>query len=181
MADSWQNFLYEKHSAVALSLLKSRNSVKLLDVFIKKGREGSKPVIQNVGSMVTLGSSESEETVNRLREGLASFESSGRGAADDKDLFKLERDQLDFKHTIKCENSVKASLHIFDAAGLDLHGDRHLACSMEDVSLACVDRGELMEIIREELWKPDIEKLKRHKWPQTGGVFGCICGERQVP
>jgi hypothetical protein len=87
MADSWQNFLYEEHSAVTLSLLRSRNSVKLLDVFIKKGRKGSKPVIQNVGSMVTLGSSESEETVNRLREGLASFESSGSKNLCDRSWF----------------------------------------------------------------------------------------------
>jgi hypothetical protein len=52
---------YAKHNSVAISPLKSQTSIKLLDALIKMGKKDPKPLIHNVGSMVKVCSSESEE------------------------------------------------------------------------------------------------------------------------
>jgi hypothetical protein len=74
MADSWEKYLYEEHCAFAVNPLRS-DSVRLLDVLVKTGRRGSSPILHNIGSMLQLGSKESQETADRLREGLKRFES----------------------------------------------------------------------------------------------------------
>jgi hypothetical protein len=58
-----------------VSPLKSESSVRLLDVLVKKSEGGSSPILCNRGPMFKLGSKESQETVDRLREGLKRFES----------------------------------------------------------------------------------------------------------
>jgi hypothetical protein len=75
MADSWQKYLHEEHCAFAVDPLKSEGSVRLLDVLVKTSRRGSSPILHNIGSMFELGSKESQETADRLREGLKRFES----------------------------------------------------------------------------------------------------------
>jgi hypothetical protein len=52
---------YAKHNSVAVSPLKSWTSIKLLDALIKMGKKDPKPLIHNVGSMVKVCSSESDE------------------------------------------------------------------------------------------------------------------------
>jgi hypothetical protein len=52
---------YAKHNPVAVSPLKSWTSSKLLDALIKMGKKDPKPLIHNVGSMVKVCFSESEE------------------------------------------------------------------------------------------------------------------------
>jgi hypothetical protein len=49
---------YAKHNSVAVSPLKSWTGIKLLDALIKTGKKDPQP---NVGSMVKVWSSESEE------------------------------------------------------------------------------------------------------------------------
>jgi hypothetical protein len=75
MADSWQKYLYEKRAAFAVDPLKSESRVQLLDVLVKTSRKGSSPILYKIGSMFNLGSQESQETADRLREGLKRFES----------------------------------------------------------------------------------------------------------
>ncbi len=102
---------------------------------------------------------------------------------DDEELFKLDRAQLDIKHTVESRASVKSSLRIFgDAANLDIDGDKHLECKLQRVQIASVDRAALQEIIGEQQWKPDVPKLKKLKyWSEPSrGVFNCF-GERQAP
>ncbi len=80
MADSWANDLYYNHGAVAVSLLMSESSLKLLDVLVKST---SRSVLQNVGSMVDLGTPESAEIAALLRKKLENFESkTGKEACD---------------------------------------------------------------------------------------------------
>jgi len=64
------------------------------------------------------------------------------GAEEEEDLFQWDRDQVDVKHRVKSRKSVKASLRFFESATVDLHGDRDLEWSLEDVQLACVNRTE---------------------------------------
>ncbi|CAK9205563.1 unnamed protein product [Sphagnum troendelagicum] len=64
------------------------------------------------------------------------------GAEEEEDLFQWDRDQVDVKHRAKSGKSVKASLRFFESATVDLHGDRDLEWSLEDVQLACVNRTE---------------------------------------
>jgi hypothetical protein len=85
------------------------------------------------------------------------------GAEVEEDLFQWERDQVDVKHKVTSGKSVKASLRFFESETVDLHGDTDLEWSLEGVQLACVNRTELMAFIRDEHWKPDIDKLKKHK------------------
>jgi len=75
MADSWTKYLYKKHAAFAVDPLKSEDSVQLLHVLVKTSRKGSSPILYNIGSMFKLGSKESQETADRLCEGLKRFES----------------------------------------------------------------------------------------------------------
>jgi hypothetical protein len=75
MADSWQKYLYVKHAAFAVDPLKSEGSVRLLDVLVKTSGKGSSPILYNIRSMFKLGSKDSQETADRLREGLKRFES----------------------------------------------------------------------------------------------------------
>jgi len=94
-----------------------------------------------------------------------------------KKLFKLDKAQLDIKHTVESRASVKSSLSIFgDAANLDIDGDTHLECKLQRVQIATVDRAALEEILREQQWKPDVAKLRK----PSGGVCTCF-GERQAP
>jgi len=85
MVNKWSKYLYQEHSAVAVSPLKTFN---LLDVLIKTDREGFTPVLEKVGSMVTLGRQGQEftETQERLRDGLESFQRTG-GKDQPPDLF----------------------------------------------------------------------------------------------
>jgi hypothetical protein len=75
MADLWQKYLYEKHAAFAVDPLMPEGSVQLLDVLVKTSRRGSSPILHKIGSMFELGSKESQETADRLREGLKRFQS----------------------------------------------------------------------------------------------------------
>jgi len=77
MAGSWQKYLYEEHAAFPVDPLKSKRSVRLLDLLVKTktGSMGSSPILYNTGSMFELGSKESQETADRLRKGLKRFES----------------------------------------------------------------------------------------------------------
>ncbi len=75
MADSWQKHLYQRHAAFAVDPLRSEDSVQLLDVLVKTSGTGSSPILHKIGSMFKLGSKESQETADRLREGLKRFES----------------------------------------------------------------------------------------------------------
>jgi hypothetical protein len=74
--DQWRKYLFQEHSVVAVSPLKTLN---LLDVLIKTDREGFTPVLEKVGSMVSLGKQgqEFDETQERLRDGLQSFQRTG--------------------------------------------------------------------------------------------------------
>jgi hypothetical protein len=181
MAGSWQKYLYEEHSAFAVDPLKSEHSVRLLDVLVKTSRRGS-PILYKIGSMFKLGSKESQETADHLREGLKRFESNTECEEDDEGLFKLDRGKLDIKHRVESSASVKSSLRIFgDAANLDIDGDKHLECKLQRVQIVSVDRAALQEIIGEQQWKPDVPKLKKLKyWSEPSrGVFNCF-GERQA-
>ncbi len=105
------------------------------------------------------------------------------GAEEEEDLFQWDRDQVDVKHRVNSRKSVKASLRFFESATVDLHGHRDLEWSLEGVQLACVNRTELMAIIRDEHWKPDIDKLKKHKLAdQQDGFWNRIGNKkRQAP
>jgi len=97
MGDSWQKYLYEKHDAFAVDPLKSESSVRLLDVLVKTSRRGSSPILYNIGSMFMLGSKESQETADRLRDGLKRFESNtGKDSCSDlvRDIAKLTGSSL---------------------------------------------------------------------------------------
>jgi hypothetical protein len=74
MAGSWQKYLYENHAAFAVDPFKSERSVRLLEVLVKTSRRGSSHILYDIGSMFKLGSKESQETADRLREGLKRFE-----------------------------------------------------------------------------------------------------------
>ncbi|CAK9271499.1 unnamed protein product [Sphagnum jensenii] len=164
MADSWPKYLYQEHTAFAVNPLKSKDSVRLLDVLVKTSGTGSRPILHNIGSMFKLGSRESQETADRLREGLRRFESNEEREEDDEELFKLDRGQLTIKHRVESRASVKSSLRIFgDAANLDIDGDKHLECQLQGVQIAAVDRAALEEIICEQQWKPDVPKLRKLK------------------
>jgi hypothetical protein len=183
MVDSWQKYLYEKHAAFAVDPLKPEDSVRLLDVLVKTSRKGSSPILYNIGPMFNLGSTESQETSDRLRKVLKCFESNKECGEDDKELFKLDRAQLDIKHRVESRASVKSSLRVFgNAANLDIDGDKRLEVQLRRVQIASVDRAELENIIGEQQWKPDMSKLRKHKkWSEPrGGVFNCF-GERQAP
>jgi hypothetical protein len=52
---------YAKHNSVAVSPLKSWTGIKLLDALIKTGKKDPQPLIHNVGSMVKVYSTDSEE------------------------------------------------------------------------------------------------------------------------
>ncbi|CAM6035374.1 unnamed protein product, partial [Sphagnum compactum] len=171
MADSWQKYLYEKYAAFAMDPLKSERSVRLLDVLVKTSRRGSSPILYNIGSIFKLGSKESQETADRLREGLKRFESN----TDDEELFQLDRAQLDIKHRVESRDSVKSSLRIFgDAANLDIDGDKHLECELQRVQIASVDRAALEEIIGKQQWKPDVPKLTNLKYWSERSRFNCF-------
>jgi hypothetical protein len=183
MADSWQKYLHEEHCAFAVDPLKSEGSVRLLDVLVKTSRRGSSPILHNIGSMFELGSKESQETADRLREGLKRFESNTECEEDDEELFQLDRAQLDIKHTVESRAAVKSSLRIFgSAANLDIDDDTHLECQLQRVQIASVDRAALEEIIGQQQWKPDVPKLRKLKYRSKprGGVFNGF-GERQAP
>jgi hypothetical protein len=80
MADSWTNYLYKNHGAVAVSPLMSEPSLNPLDVLVKST---SRSVLQHVGSMVDLGTPESAETAELLRKKLQNFKSNtGKEACD---------------------------------------------------------------------------------------------------
>jgi hypothetical protein len=101
--------------------------------------------------------------------------------ADDEELFKLDRVQLDIKHRVESRASVKSSLRIFgNAANLDIDGDKHLECQLQRVQIASVDRAALAEIIGEQQWKPDVRKLTNLKYWSERSRFNCF-GERQAP
>ncbi|CAM6042274.1 unnamed protein product [Sphagnum compactum] len=175
MADSWTKYLYKKHAAFAVDPLKCEDSVQLLHVLVKT--KGSSPILYNIGSMFKLGSKESQETADRLCEGLRRFESNTECDEYYKKLFKLDRAQLDIKHTVESRASVKSSLSIFgDAANLDIDGDTHLEIKLQRVQIATVDRAALEEIVREQQWKPDVAKLRKDKsWSEpSGGVCTCF-------
>jgi hypothetical protein len=71
--DQWRKYLFQEHNVIAVSPLKTLN---LLDVLIKTDHEGFTPVLEKVGSMVSLGKQgqEFDETRECLRRGLESFE-----------------------------------------------------------------------------------------------------------
>jgi len=165
MAGSWQKYLYEEHAAFPVDPLKSKRSVRLLDLLVKTktGSMGSSPILYNTGSMFELGSKESQETADRLRKGLKRFESNPDDE-DDEELFQLDRAQLDIKHTVESRAAVKSSLRIFgDAANLDIDGDTHLEFQLQSVQIASVDRAALEKIIRHQKWKPDVPELLKYR------------------
>jgi len=136
-----------------------------LDVLVKTSRKGSSPILYKIGSMFDLGSKESQETADRLREGLKRFESNTECEEDDEELFKSDRMQLDMKHTVKSRASVESSLRIFgDAANLDIDGDKHLECESQRVEIASMYRAALAEIIGEQQWMPDVPNLTKLKY-----------------
>jgi hypothetical protein len=102
MAASWQKYLYEEHAAFAVGPLESERSVRLLDVLVKTSRRGLNPILYNIGSMLELGSKESQETADRLRERLKRFESNtgksntGKDSCSDlvRDIAKLTGSSL---------------------------------------------------------------------------------------
>ncbi|CAM6035618.1 unnamed protein product [Sphagnum compactum] len=168
MVNQWSNYLYQEHSAVAVSPLKTLN---LLDVLIKTDRQGfTTPVLEKVGSMVTLGRQGQEftETQERLRDGLESFQRTGVGAQGDETLFRCNHSIPDINVNLKSSTSVIGSLLIvFGDANLQFRNAKHLKCSLKRVKTAGVDKEELTEIISEEMWKPDINK-RILKWPPAG-------------
>jgi hypothetical protein len=77
--------------------------------------------------------------------------------------------------TLKSSTSVTSSLLIlFGDANLQFHNTKRLECSLKRVNAARVNKEELTEFMRDEKWKPDIDK-KILKWPQPN----CF-GRRQV-
>jgi hypothetical protein len=170
MVNHWRKYLYQEHSAVAVSPLKTLN---LLDVLIKTDREGFTPVLEKVGSMVTLGRQGQEftETQERLRDGLESFQRTGVGAQGDETLFRCNHSIPDINVNLKSSTSVNGSLLIvFGDPNLRFCHAKHLKCSLKRVKTAGVDKEELTEIIIDEMWKPDINK-RILKWPQPAHRF----------
>jgi hypothetical protein len=175
MADSWQKFLYEDHGAYAVGPFTSESSVQLLDVLVKT--KGSNPILYNVGSMVELGSTESQVTGD-LREVLRCLRSN-----EDHEL--IERDDVEtIQHTVKSRASLQSSLRIFDAdaAKLDLGSDKNLECEVERLQITTVNREKLRGYIDFEDWKPNVDKLKKLKhWSEPSRGVPNIFGQRQAP
>jgi hypothetical protein len=98
------------------------------------------------------------------------------GAKGEEKLFTWNCSRPDIDVTLKSSTSVTSSLLIlFGDANLWFRNAKHLKCSLKRVKTASVDKEELEEIIREEMWKPDIDKSIL-KWPQPAHCFG----KRQV-
>ncbi|CAK9855501.1 unnamed protein product [Sphagnum jensenii] len=181
MAGSWQKYLYEEHSAFAVDPLKSERSIRLLDVLVKTSRRGSSPILDNIGPMFNLGSKESQETADRLREGLKRFESNTDCDEDDEELFQLDRAQLDIKHRVESRAAVKSSLRIFgNAANLDIDVDTHLECKLQRVQIASVDRAAVQEIIGEQQWKPDVPKLRKRNMQELWVIYEILQAKKVI-
>ena len=75
---SFAKWMYTKHNAVVVKpLSETASHIHLLDVLVKEKAERRHPVLEIVGSMLTLGSSEAppyEETAQKLRDDLKKFE-----------------------------------------------------------------------------------------------------------
>jgi hypothetical protein len=71
--DQWRKYLFKENNVVAVSPL---TQLSLLDVLIKTDHEGFTPVLENVGSMISLGKQGQgfDETQELLRDGLKSFQ-----------------------------------------------------------------------------------------------------------
>jgi hypothetical protein len=175
MADSWQNFLYKELGAFPVRSFTSESSVQLLDVLVKT--KDSNPILYNVGSMVTVGSNESQITA-KLREVLQHLESN-----ENHDLIQRDTSGTTIRHTVKSRASLQSSFRIFgDDAKLDVDGDKDLECKLERLQVTTVNREKLMEYIRRGAWKPDVDKLKELKhWPEPSRRIPIFFGERQAP
>ncbi|CAK9197009.1 unnamed protein product [Sphagnum troendelagicum] len=170
MADSWEKYLYKKHNAFAVGPFTSESSVQLLDVLVKT--RGSNPTLYIVGSMVNLGSKESQSTADRLGKVLEALESN-----QDHELIKRDTSGISIKHTVKSRASLLSSLRILGGAGqLDLDGDRNLVCKLKGLEVTSVKRNKLLEYIANEEWKPNVHKLKKlqHRSKPSRGVLKCF-------
>ncbi|CAK9209350.1 unnamed protein product [Sphagnum troendelagicum] len=181
MDKSWTKYLYQKHAAFAVDPLKSEGSFRLLDVLVKTSRRGSSPILYNIGSIFKLGSKESQETADRLREGLKRFESNTECEEDDEELFKWDRGQLEITHRVESRASVESSLRVFgNAANLDINVDKHLECRLQRVQMANVNRAALEEIIGEQQWKPDVPKLRKLNMQDLWVIYEILHAEKVI-
>ncbi|CAK9252072.1 unnamed protein product [Sphagnum jensenii] len=156
MADSWVNYLYKSHDAVAVSLLMSETSLNLLDVLVKSTTRGK---LQVAGSMVGLGTPESADTVALLQKKLQDFKSGAR--SEDDGTLEFTRSGLankSYTHTVTSRASVKSSVDIFhNGVGLDLGGEKHLECNLKEVRFATAERVYEIWVIYEILYSRDID------------------------
>ncbi|CAM6024044.1 unnamed protein product [Sphagnum balticum] len=165
MADSWANYLYKTHGAVPVSLLMSEHSLNLLNVLVKSRSKGW---LQNIGSMVGLGTPESAETAALLRKKLQNFESKTVDDRDDEAPKFQSSGLLDesFSHTVKSRASVKSSLTIFhNGVDLDLGGEKHLECNLKEVR-----RVYEIWVIYEILYSRDIDVALVDSKSASGGA-----------
>ncbi len=99
------------------------------------------------------------------------------GAQGDETLFRWNHSNPDINENLKSSTSVIGSLlTVFGDANLRFCNAKHLKCSLKRVKTAGVDKKELIEIISDEMWKPDINK-RILKWPQPAHCFS----KGQVP
>jgi hypothetical protein len=175
-ARTWEEYLFTKHAALAVSPWKGRRGLQLLDVLIKRDTglqlPGRPPVIHKIGTFFNLrevgddgDDLELEEVFDRLKKAVLKYSTTRDSAdeiSDDEEEPVIERENLcNIKETVKASSKTLASIQ---PAFLSLQHDssKELIVRVEDVTLLSIDRDSLQEAILQANWKPNMETIAQH-------------------
>jgi len=172
-ARTWEEYLFTKHTALAVSPWKGRRGLQLLDVLIKQDTglhlPGRPPVIHKIGTFFNLrkvgdegDDLELEDVFDRLKKAVLKY-STTRDSDDeisDEEDITLEN-LCNIKETVKASSKTLGSIQP-EFLSLQHDSSKELIVRAEDVTLLSINRDSLQEAILKADWKPNMETIAKH-------------------